>query len=121
MKKHTKAKKTSLVKRFPRLLLAGILLTMAFLTIGVVAGISKQRFKAQESNKQGGSTTVANAAKTHMTTGQQVEGQTAQIKPLTPEEAQKLAAALKELANRSTAGLKQVQHPAGTASTDLEG
>jgi hypothetical protein len=120
MKKHKQAKGTSFVRRFPRLLGAGILLTLAFLTIGVVAGISKQRSRAQESNKQEGSIPVANAAKAHLTSGQKVD-QTAQIRPLTQEEAQRLAVALKELANQSTDGLQAVQHADGTVSMDLQG
>jgi len=47
--------------------------------------------------------------------------QTGQIRPLTQEEAQKLAAALKELANQSTDGLKSVHHPDGSVSMDLQG
>ena len=121
MKKHEQAKGPSLVKRFPRLLVTGIVLTMALLTIGVVAGISKQRSRAQESNKQEGNILVSKAANADMTIGQRVDVQTAQIKPLTPEEAQRLAVALKELANQSTDGLQQVQHPDGSVSMDLQG
>ena len=49
MKKQKKAKETSFARRFPRLLATCILLTAAFLTTGVVAGISKQRSRAPES------------------------------------------------------------------------
>ena len=119
MKKQKQAKGTSFVRRFPRLLATGILLAMAFLTIGVVAGISKQRSTAQESKRQEGSIPKADA-KTHITIRQNVN-QTGQIKPLTPEEAQKLAAALKELANQSTDGLQQIRHADGSVSMDLQG
>jgi len=121
MKEHKQTKGISFLRRFPRLLTTGILLSLAFLTIGVVVGISKQRSRANESNKEEGSIPMANAAKTHMATGQKAAGQTAQIKPLTQEEAQRLAAALKELANQSTDGLQQVQHPDGSVSMDLQG
>ncbi len=50
-----------------------------------------------------------------------VDGQTGQIQPLTPEEARKLAAGLKQLVNQSTEGLVQVQHADGSVSMDLEG
>jgi hypothetical protein len=55
--------------------------------------------------------------------GQEVEvnSQTGQIKALTPEEAQKLAAGLKQMINQSTEGLVQVQHDDGSVSMDLEG
>ena len=51
----------------------------------------------------------------------QVNGQTGQIKALTPEEAKKLAAGLKQLVNQSTEGLVQVRHADGSVSMDLEG
>lgn len=121
MKKHTKAKQTSLAKRSPRLLAAALLLTISVLTMGVVAGISKQKFRAQEANKQAASIAVTNTANAHLANGQSVAVQTGQIKPLTPEEVQKLAAALKELANQSTDGLQQVQHADGSVSVDLQG
>jgi hypothetical protein len=113
MKQHAKAK-----KRFPRLLALGILLSLALLTVGVVAGVSKQRFKAQASVGQEGSTPMDHVAKAQSLAGQTADGQ---IKPLTAAEAQKLAAALKELANQSTEGLKQVTHADGTVSMDLQG
>ena len=119
MKKQKQPKRPSFVSRFPRLLATGILLTMAILTIGVVAGISKQRSRALESNKQEGSIPMSNAAKGPVTSVQ--ADQTGQIRPLTPEEAQRLATALKELANQSTDGLQAVQHPDGTVSMDLQG
>lgn len=121
MKKHPKAKQTSAAKRFPRLLGAGLVLTIAVLTIGVVAGISKQRSGAVEPNQQAASVAVANAAKASVTTSQNVDRQTPQIKPLTAEEAQKLAAALKELANQSSDGLQAVRQANGTVSMDLQG
>ena len=121
MKKHKQPKGTSFLRRFPRLLTTGILLALAFLTIGVVAGLSKQKSRARESNKQEGSIPMANTKKTQMASGQNVVGQTGQIRPLTPEEAQKLATALKELANQSTDGLQQIRHADGSVSMDLQG
>ena len=51
----------------------------------------------------------------------QVDSQTGKMKPLTPEEGQKLAAGLKEMVNQSTEGLVQVKHPDGSVSMDLKG
>lgn len=117
MKKRKKRTTTSFARRFPRLLGALILLAMVLLTVGVVAGISKQKFNAKESNSVARRIPVTNGART----ANQKGVQTGQIKPLTQEEAQRLAAALKELANQSTAGLKSVHHPDGTVSMDLQG
>jgi hypothetical protein len=51
----------------------------------------------------------------------QVDPQTGQMKELTPEEARKMAAGLRQMINQSSDGLVQVQHPDGSVSMDLEG
>jgi hypothetical protein len=50
----------------------------------------------------------------------QVDPQTGQIRPLTPEEARHLAEGLKTMLNKSTEGLAQEQHPDGTVSMNLQ-
>jgi hypothetical protein len=50
-----------------------------------------------------------------------VDSQTGQIKELTQEEAQKLAAGLKQMVNQSSEGLVQVHHANGSVSTELQG
>ena len=50
-----------------------------------------------------------------------LDPQTGQVRPLTQEEAQRLAAGLKELANQSTDGLQSVRHADGSVSMDLHG
>lgn len=50
-----------------------------------------------------------------------LDSQTGQVRPLTQEEAQRLAAGLKELANQSTDGLQSVRHADGSVSMDLQG
>ena len=47
--------------------------------------------------------------------------QSSQIRPLTQEEAQKLAEGIKQLVNKSSDGLVSVRHPDGTVSMDLQG
>jgi len=70
---------------------------------------------------------VANKAEKNFVTVQvagqevQVDGQTGQIKELTPEEKQKLAAGLKQMVNKSTEGLDEVHHADGSVSVDLKG
>ena len=51
----------------------------------------------------------------------QVNQQTGQIRPLSPQEAQQLAAGLRGLVNQSTAGLVEVKHSDGSVSMDLQG
>jgi len=50
-----------------------------------------------------------------------LDSQTGQVRPLTQEEAQRLAAGLKQLANQSTDGLQSVRHADGSVSMDLQG
>lgn len=47
--------------------------------------------------------------------------QSNQIRPLTQEEAQKLAEEIKQLVNKSTDGLVSVKHADGSVSMDLQG
>jgi hypothetical protein len=51
----------------------------------------------------------------------EVDSQTGQIKALTREETEKLAAGLGQMINQSTEGLEQVQHEDGSVSMDLQG
>ena len=51
----------------------------------------------------------------------QVDPQIGQIRPLSPEEAQKLADGLRTMLNRSTEGLVRQPHPDGSVSMDLRG
>ena len=50
-----------------------------------------------------------------------LNSQTGQIRPLTQDEAQKLADGIKRLVNQSTEGLRPVRHADGTVELDLEG
>lgn len=114
-----------------------VVLTIAVATILLVAGavtvISRQTARAKEEasarERKLPVTKAANkdaANKTYVTVkvgGQdvQVDSQTGQIKPLSPEEAQKLAAGLNREINQSTDGLVQEHHPDGSVSMDLDG
>jgi hypothetical protein len=51
----------------------------------------------------------------------QVNSQTGQIKPLTPQEARQLAAGLRGMLNTSTEGLVAVKQPDGSTALDLQG
>lgn len=126
MKKYPKRKSRSFRKGFPRLLLTGVLFATAILAIGVVVGISRQRVTAKNPTSVPDKAPVTNNDKAYITRyvgGQsvQIDPQTGQVRPLTPEEAKKLAQSLKELANQSTEGLQQVQHADGSVSMDLQG
>jgi hypothetical protein len=115
MKKQNQTKPNTTITRSRLLIAAGTLVAISLLAVGVLAGMSKNN----NSTESGAKSLVPNTGRTASTF--QTTNQTAQIKPLTQEEAQKLAAALKELANQSQEGLKQVRHADGTVSIDVQG
>ena len=101
-----------------------VTVTVAILLIAVAAitVLSKQLTSANASPPQiAGSEAVKYV--TVKVAGQdvQVDPQTGQIKPLSPEEAKRLADELKPVLNRSTDGLTQVRHGDGSLSMDLQG
>ena len=51
----------------------------------------------------------------------QIDAQTGQVKPLTPQEAQRLAEGLAAMVDNSTDGLVQARHADGSVSMDLQG
>lgn len=113
------------IKRIPRLKLTTVLVAAALLAIAAVTVVSRQRARVNEPVAADRNLQVAKNSKftTVKVAGQdvQVDSQTGQIKPLTPEEAQRLAAGLKDMVNQSTEGLEQVQHADGSVSMDLKG
>lgn len=119
MRNHKTPKGGPFVGNVRRLMAVSILLATAVLSVGVVAAISKQKSNAQESKVPSAQT--ASARKSFLGNRGVAANQTAQVRPLTQEEAQKLAAALKAMANQNTDGLRSVQHSDGSVSMDLEG
>lgn len=123
-------------RRFRRLPI--LLIAIAATAIGAIAAvtvISRQNVAVKaESGSQESKPPVRPAAvvtqpaanKSYVTVkvaGQdvQIDGQTGQIKPLSPAEAQKLAAGLRQEINQSTDDLVPVQHEDGSVSVDLNG
>ncbi|HKY28097.1 MAG TPA: hypothetical protein VJM12_09140 [Pyrinomonadaceae bacterium] len=64
---------------------------------------------------------LATAAAVSIQTGETKSAQETQTRPLTQQEAQKVAQGIKQLVNKSTEGLVSVQHADGTVSMDLQG
>lgn len=118
---------TNSAKRTRHLALT-VVVIVATAIIATGAVISRQKIKMnEESNNQVAKSPVTPAVNKNYVTvkvaGQdvQVDSQTGQIKELTPEEAQKLAAGLKQVINQSTEGLVETQHSDGSVSVDLDG
>jgi len=114
--KRTKPQPKKSRRRLLMICIAGVLVAVAATTL-----ISRQLASRREDKA------VAEAVRpkyrTARVAGQdiQVDAQTGQIKPLSPQEAQRLAEGLKQMLNRSTDGLVEVQHADGSVSMDLEG
>src|SRR5215210_6145142 len=106
MKKRRKAKQHNSVTRF-RSLPALVALAVVLLAIGAVSAVSRQLVAANQAsqleNKKASTDATSRKYITAKVAGQdvQVDSQTRQIKPLTPEEAQQLADKLKVMLNKS--------------------
>jgi hypothetical protein len=120
--KKISVKWTKKLRRIP--LMAVIVAATTALAIGAATVVSKQRTPVKNSEAKKLSAELANTnarSNPFWSTGQDVQVQTGQVRPLTQEEAQKLAEGLKQLVNQSTDGLTAVQHPDGSVSIDLDG
>jgi hypothetical protein len=107
--------------------LIGIAVAASILVVGVVTAISMQGGQTQRAKVEEGKPQVANQGSRNYVTsnpaGQTIvlDRQTGQSRPLTPEEAQRLAEGLKQMINQSTDGLVQVHNDNGSVSMDLQG
>ena len=121
-------KKTKPAKRFPRPPVL-IITAIAVVAIAAVTVVSRQSAPGSEARKADGPqnlTTVSGPAdgkymKVKVAAQDVPVNQTGQVKPLSPEEAQKLADSLKHLLNKSTEGLVEERHADGSVSVDLQG
>jgi hypothetical protein len=106
--------------------LTSVVVATIILAIAVVTVVSRQNANGQEPTEQERSSTMTKKTKKKIVTvevaGQQVQvdSQTGQIEKLTPEDADKMAAGLKTLLNKSAEGLDEVHHEDGSVSIDLE-
>ena len=122
-----KANRPASSKRYRRLTVLIVVIGVTLLAVVTATAISRRRSTVlasrQVSVPQNAYSNVGEKYVTVRVAGRdvQVDPQTGQVKPLTPEEAKQLADGLKVMLNRSTDGLTQVRHSDGSVSTDLEG
>lgn len=123
MRKHAKGMRQdtfNLTRRFRVICVVGIVIAFAIAATAISMQASKgesqdgERSNPRAGSKSGGHALPLRSAQD----GQLTQGQ---IRPLTQEEAQRMAEGLKKLLNQSSEGLKQVQHADGSVSMDLEG
>lgn len=116
------------VKRTRRVLIISAVAAIVVAT--AITVISRQNSAARSVKTAPVQTSTARAAtlagRTYVTRrigGQdiQIDTQTGQVRPLTPQEAQKLAEGLAPMVDQSTDGLVQVRHADGSVSMDLQG
>ena len=115
-------------KRTRRVLIVVAILAIVVATAATV--ISRQnsaaRSAANAAPTQAATVAATTAGRTYVTrriAGQdiQIDTQTGEVRPLSPQEAQKLAEGLAPMLDRSTDGLVQVRHADGSVSMDLQG
>lgn len=123
MRKHGKKRGRISSIKIRRLALIGII--VAVFALGATAAVSLRTSRAKDSTTppSGGQSNPARA-KTNLRVGAQaipLDPQTGQVRPLTQEEAQRMAEGIKQLVNQSTDGLQSVRHADGSVSMDLQG
>lgn len=120
-KKSKLAKSAKRSPRKPALIIAAI----AVVAIAAITVVSRQLASRETSASQKTNATARTAEKKYMTVkiaGQDVQlDENGKMKPLTPEEAQKLAEGLKGMLNKSSQGLVAEQKPDGSVEMDLQG
>lgn len=117
MRKQNDATRKSL-RKFRRLTASTLVAAVVIMAIGAITVLSRQRADAERKAQMANKTEFVKSQ--HAAQDQAVNSES-QAQELTPEEAQKLAAGMKELVNQSTDGLVEVQHSDGSVSVDLQG
>lgn len=127
MSKHAQKNGRNSSRKIRRLVWVGLIVAVfalgATAAVSLGGGVAKNREQSSSNPVNAANpTTPANPhANLRLQNGGPLNPQTGQVRPLTQEEAQRLAADIKRLVNQSTEGLKSVQHADGTVSMDLQG
>lgn len=101
-----------------------VIIALAIIAIAAVTVISKVREATTVKGSTAPMTNAANRTTTIVKAAaqdEQINDQIGQSRELTPEEAQRMAEALKQTVNKSTEGLVQEQQADGSVSMDLQG
>jgi hypothetical protein len=122
MKKQNKKNESRAASKNRRVRAITITVAILLIAVAAITVVSKQLTSANASSAQ-----VANSQAPKYVTVKvaghdvQINPQTGQIKPMSPEKAQEIAEMLKARLNKSTDGLVQVQNRDGSVSMDLQG
>jgi hypothetical protein len=117
MNKHAEKTRRMPSQKIGRLALIGIF--VAVLALGATAAVSLRNDQANASGTQNKALPVTRSIRAG---GQDIplDAQTGQVRPLTQEEAQRMAEGIKRLVNQSTDGLQEVRNADGSVSMDLQ-
>ena len=121
MSKHAHAKGRTSSGKIRRLMFTGII--VAVFALGATAAVSlrSRQVKPVTPQQNKAQTSDGRANLRYQVGGVPIDPQTGLVRPLTQEEAQRIAAGIKELVNQSTDGLQQVKQADGSVSMDLQG
>lgn len=122
MSKHAHGKGRTSSRKIRRLALTSII--VAVFALGAMAAVSLRANQPKNSTPPQSNVQAGDARanlRYRAGTPIPIDPQTGQVRPLTQEEAQRLAAGIKELVNQSTDGLQSVRHADGSVSMDLQG
>lgn len=123
MSKHGKKRRRNPSTRTRHLVLFGAI--VAVFALGATAAVSLRTGQAKDSTSRPSSGQSNNArTNRNLRVGVQQtppDPRSWQVRPLTQEEAQKLAEGIKQLVNQSTDGLVPIRHANGSVSIDLQG
>ncbi len=115
-------KTTNVLTGFRRFRIFGIIALAAVIAAGIGAVVSAQiGTVGKNADPQKQNSMTDKTGKDTDATAPQAEQINNQTRPLTAQEAQKLADGIKDLVNQSDEGLIEVQHPDGSVSVDLQG
>jgi hypothetical protein len=124
MKKHKP--KPIKKQRSSRSLVITAAIVAVIVAAGVIAMASRRRVADADSTPAKTKSSVSTVEKKYVSVNVagrevQVDPQTGQIKPMSPEKAQEIADLLKARLNKSSDGLVQVRNADGSVSMDLQG
>lgn len=122
MRKHGKKRGRMPSTKIGRLALIGII--VAVFALGATAAVSLRTSKAAKAKGSQPGQSKRTPANLNFRAGVReipLDPQTGQVRPLTQEEAQRMAEGIKQLANQSTDGLQAVRHADGSVSVNLQG
>lgn len=117
-----KVKKAARAKRRLILITLAAILVVAFAAVTVISRHKSEKSTVSTAVEVSKQRSAANFVTIKVAGREvQVNPQTGQIKPLSPQEAQQLAEGLRVMLNRSSEGLDQVRHADGSVTVDLQG